>query len=80
MLQRKLYQSPFLAQTSVWLVMSGDETEKMRHLENNENYIVVPMYPCTPNLCAVDRISDPGEIMINRFLYLAKLERITQAL
>ena len=48
MLQRKLYQSPFLAPTSVSLVMS--ETEKMRHLEYNENSIVVPMYPCTPNL------------------------------
>ena len=47
------------------------ETEKMSHLENNENFIVVPMYPCTPKLWTVDRISDPGEIMINKFLYLA---------
>ena len=47
------------------------ETEKMSHLENIENSIVVPMYPCTPNLWTVDGISNPGEIMINKFLYLA---------
>ena len=69
MLERKLYQSTFLAPTNVSLVMS--ETEKIRHLENNEHSIVVSMYPCTPNLWTVDRISDPGEIMINKFLYLA---------
>ena len=48
MIHGKLYQSTFLAQISAWLVMS--ETEKMSHLENNENFIVVPMYPCTPKL------------------------------
>ena len=47
------------------------ETEKMSHLENIEHSIVFPMYPCTPYLWTVDRISDPEEMMIDKFLYLA---------